>query len=495
MNSIDRTLIRSVGVIVAKILMVFFLCKISGGLFVAVLVGYGIWAASVQKLGDALSCYVLMPLLTVANPYLVSIGGVGTAILRLGFIAMTISLMLAAGRRRGGEQIPLGLLWLYVFVSVFSSIGGYAPLISFLKIINFSMFLCGIWLGMRNLDRRFVDVRTLRRFLLSIICVVICGSLALAFILPGTAYFNSLQYAIQEYGVDAINSQGLQRLDGMVLLSGITNQSQCLAPLSAVSAIWVLCDMLFVEKRLSILHCIVLLCAVPLVYMTRSRCALLSSCVGVAVVFAYGMRYATLERRVRGKLMSGLILLCLGVGALAVVMEAKNHTISKWVRKSENVKSDERSITEAFTQSRMGLVETNMADFRRNPLLGSGFQVEYEFQYRYPKNAIVLSAPIEKGVLPLMILGETGIVGALVFLVFVVVFYVRCTQKRYIATAILFTVFLTANLGEAIFFSTGGPGGVCWVVSIVGGFAIDMIMLDENRMRRRLQFSYYRSNI
>ena len=92
----------------------------------------------------------------------------------------------------------------------------------------------------------------------------------------------------------------------------------------------------------------------------------------------------------------------------------------------------------------------------------------------------VISAPIEKGVLPLMILGETGIVGGFVFIVFLIVFYNTCSKKKYAVTATLFTVFMALNLGESIFFSTSGAGGILWVMSMVGGFTIDM-MLKSSR--------------
>ena len=322
--------------------------------------------------------------------------------------------------------------------------------------------------------------------MLAVAVLIICGSLFLAVAFPGAAYFNSLKEIIDEYGVETINEHGLGQIDRMALLCGITNQSQCLAPLSAVTAIWVLCDLLFVEKRLAVLHLVILVGAMPLVYMTRSRCALLATCAGVTMVVMYGFRFVSLDRQVKRKLISGMLALSSLVAIAVVVVELRDNSISKWIRKTDDVKGDTRTVSEAFTESRQGMVAKNMYDFYRNPLWGSGFQVEYDFQYRYPRDKIVLSAPIEKGVLPLMVLGEAGVAGALVFFCFVVTFYFKCTQRRYVATAILFTVFFASNLGEATFFSTGGSGGICWIMSIVGGFAIDMITLKGARLQRQL---------
>jgi hypothetical protein len=76
-----------------------------------------------------------------------------------------------------------------------------------------------------------------------------------------------------------------------------------------------------------------------------------------------------------------------------------------------------------------------------------------------------------------MVLGESGLVGASLFILFLVVFFSTCHQKRYTATATLFIVFLTTNLAEATFFSPAGGGGVYWSLMVVGGFTIDMAVI------------------
>ena len=74
-----------------------------------------------------------------------------------------------------------------------------------------------------------------------------------------------------------------------------------------------------------------------------------------------------------------------------------------------------------------------------------------------------------------MVLGEGGVIGAALFLIFLVVFYFKNLKRGNLATMILMSGFLAANMGEATFFSPSGAGGNFWFVCIIGGCAIDRI--------------------
>ena len=90
-----------------------------------------------------------------------------------------------------------------------------------------------------------------------------------------------------------------------------------------------------------------------------------------------------------------------------------------------------------------------------------------------------MSASIEKGVLPTMVLGETGILGCITFALFLITFYATCNIKRLYITTTMFTLLLVSNMGEATFFSPGGIGGVLWILTVLGGFIIDTVLLYE----------------
>ena len=73
----------------------------------------------------------------------------------------------------------------------------------------------------------------------------------------------------------------------------------------------------------------------------------------------------------------------------------------------------------------------------------------------------MLSSPIEKGVLPIMVLGETGIVGEIFFIDFLISFFGAGSRRRLYMSVAMMSVLLVTNLGEATFFAPGGVGGHC----------------------------------
>lgn len=139
------------------------------------------------------------------------------------------------------------------------------------------------------------------------------------------------------------------------------------------------------------------------------------------------------------------------------------------------------SLTESLTASRMGLVEQGLANFRKKPLTGNGFQVSEEMKHMGRHDtAMLLSAPIEKGVLPIMVLEEGGLVGAFILLAFVISIYVKYSKLRLNCFLATFTVFIALNTGEASFFSTSGTGGILWSICFCA------LVLDVDRHRRVL---------
>jgi O-antigen ligase len=248
--------------------------------------------------------------------------------------------------------------------------------------------------------------------------------------------------------------------------------------------------MILVEKRANPLH-LSLLSTIPfLLFLTRSRAGVLAYVVSWLVIVGFSLRHIRVTWMLRRR-MKRMVWTCLAIliGVL-VFSEMEDRTVSKLLRKTNQVEEDSRSLKQALTSSRQGLIGRCLFEFRRNPMLGSGFQVQQEHRELYRRRAISLySAPIEKGILPLMVLGETGFVGFAVFVGFLFVFFGTCVRRRYIATATLFIVYLSTNMGEATFFAPSGGGGVMWLITLVGGFTIDMtvkhgnILFEEMRTR------------
>lgn len=446
-----------------------------GFLFIMMLLGV-MWALR-GSAGKAIAVNAMMLLMVAINPVLLpkdgALFGLG---LRFGPLVVGLALALKGASVNNRYRIPFGMMLVYLAFAMISSATGWAPMISYMKIANFVVFFLGVWLGSQSLSKDLDGIATVRACFLAICCFLILGSLVLL-PFPGISTLNSLAMLDEEIDASARNAIIREMIDsgGMTLFCGVTNQSQALSLLLSCAFAWLLCDLLFVEERFRWLHALMLLSALPLLYKTRSRVALLCLAVVIIIVYFYLPRRMQMGARVRrwlgGTLAVTAILGCVAAG----YMQITDESISKWIRKTNDVEGDRRSLQEAFTSSREGLIEMCMSDFKAKPLIGMGFQVAFYTREQIAgRKGLILSASIEKGVLPIMILGETGLLGAFSFLMFLVMFYSGCVKRRLYLCLSLMGILLTANMGEATFFSPGGIGGVEWMLTVVGGYALDL---------------------
>jgi len=463
-------------------------CRFSKGVATAALAAMAIFASLSGRVAYALTSYALFAFMIVMSHFLLPKVFLTALTLRVAPIGIAIGLIMSSMRKKGDHGFPIGVLWAYLFVACISSATGFCPMVSYLKIFNFAVLLLGLHLGLRNINQYSRELERARMFMLSLVFFLIVGSVAtLPF--PAIAYSTSLLHGIEELGFDAAN-QAVVAQEGVLLFAGLTNQSQVLGILLPCALAWLLCDMLFVERRITLVHSVAIFAVFPLLYMCRSRTAFVAGSAAVFIVCVYCLKRMSLPQRVRMALRKAVWTGGVAVFCAAAVMEVRNSSITKFLRKSESV-VDDRSFTEAFTESRMGKLDENVADFRENPLFGMGFQVMRHMKYSMKGKGFVFSAPIEKSILPIMVLGETGIIGGFVFLVFLIVFYSTCIRKRYFCSLSMMTVFLATNMSEATFFSPGGVGGVIWIFCGVGGFVNDMIIYNRRRFEQ-MPFDVYR---
>ena len=117
-------------------------------------------------------------------------------------------------------------------------------------------------------------------------------------------------------------------------------------------------------------------------------------------------------------------------------------------------------------RTRMPLMEFMMANAKTSLLTGIGFGTSYD--PKFVQAATWYSAPTEKGFIPLAVLEETGLSGSLFFWSFIVLFVIYLIRERNISGFGIFVTFMSANMGEMVFFSFGGAGGMCWFVVAAG---------------------------
>lgn len=472
--------------ILAILLLVIGAARVTAGVALVAVVLVGVFASFCNRRGVAICSYMVFPFFLAVSPVVLpKTGMIWSYVIRFGHLAIATALIFSAGRTgHGTNRLPFGMMFPFLLSACVGSATGWFPMVSYLKLANFVFFLTALWVGTQNLQDRPHDLQTIRAFLFTVVLFFILGSV-LVYPFPQISFATSLRGTdgFDDARLAAAIYREIVESGGNTLFCGITNHSQTLAAVSALCCLWTLCDLVFVEKRMRVLHLVLILFALPMLYMCRSRVAFTTMVAGLLMISFYTVQKVNVPFMIRKRLRSGLAAFIVAIGVGLAVGEIDNGMVSRWLRKTNDVEGDKRSLSEAMTSSRQGLMEYSMYEFRRNPLWGSGFQVaDYTSDLARRHKGLILSASIEKGVMPVMILGETGIVGSLLFLVFLVSFYVTASRRRLYVAITLFTVLFVANLGEAMFFSPGGDGSLMWMLTVVGGFVIDTLLLHQRRL-------------
>lgn len=480
-NPFYKQVAKTTMTVVAIILMT----RLSFGVMFGVLGLMGAVYVSRGRTGKMVACFLLIPFMMMVNRVILPGGSMSALLSRIGQVVIVTVVICQISLLKGSVKLPLEWLYVYCLWAFVTSIDGWFPMISYLKLINFCLFFIGIAFAVRQMQKSDTDLNYVRNVMMALAIIMIGGSFILRFI-PSVGF----SMHAHQLMFDAIGFRAAVAEQGVRLFNGMTWHSQALAPISTMFAVWVLIDMLLVEKKVTALH-LGLVCIMPiLLYWTSSRTGLVAFSSAMLAIWLYMLPRASLSARTKRHMqsifMGGLALLV----AFAIVSEIRSGTMSKWLRKTateEDTYRDTRGLLEAVTASRQGLVELNMRDYHLRPMTGMGFQVMEWHRTGYELGEISLwSAPIEKGVLPLMILGETGIVGAVIFVIFLISFTYSMMRRRFVATVTLFWTMMATNMSEATFFSPSGAGGIIWCIAAIGGMCIDVIVMRE-RMGLRSQ--------
>lgn len=224
------------------------------------------------------------------------------------------------------------------------------------------------------------------------------------------------------------------------------------------------------DKEAKYFNLIVLLLGVYFIYATHMRSALIT-------LFALSL-FAIFFTNIFGEIRNFSLFLVLiffsflfsigGGGFLNKIFDKRGVEV-------ENINN-----MEEMFQSRNQLLEPSLKNFYNKPILGIGYGIPTEstnanFDYMnrwgigyFPGTKIIISYPVEKGVLYTAILEELGIIGFVLFLNIILRAF-----KRYSNNIIFIIPILFLSLGEASLFSLGGAGifgflilGMCLLTKI-----------------------------
>lgn len=277
-------------------------------------------------------------------------------------------------------------------------------------------------------------------------------------------FFNALTVIALLSAPLALIGMGYERND--FGFQGLLNQPQGFGIMMALLTAWQLGKML--TKRLySVSQLLLLALFAALLYMSASRTGMLAFMLGTLAAGAIAIFSSRPELRV---VLTGIppFLRLTAAGTLAILSIVFFQGLVQGVQQVVYKGDTDSSIADNFSGSRGELIEISFENFKERPIFGKGFGIPSyfdEFLVRYdPIFGLPVSAPVEKGVLPVAVLEELGIVGGLFFLWIIYSLLRRVARNSEYHMIGLLVCALAINLGEAVLFSAGGFGLLVWLV-------------------------------
>jgi hypothetical protein len=178
----------------------------------------------------------------------------------------------------------------------------------------------------------------------------------------------------------------------------------------------------------------------------------------------------------------------LAIGVLAYNSSRVSATIFDFANKGYKGGGDDpiSLLAESFQGSRGEQVRTLVDSIAEHPLAGTGFGLApssvAQVVQRDPILNLPISAPIEQGFLPLGVMAQVGIIGALVLGVFLCKLSTPLVKFAPASVLAMYSTALLINLGEMIFFATGDLGLQMWLIV---GLCYEYSVCEGQRVEHR----------
>jgi O-antigen ligase len=324
-----------------------------------------------------------------------------------------------------GATVLLGF-FLFYHAILFSSV----PLVSLLKSLSFTITMATLiaaWNGMSEASRSKTT-----GFVFGGLCIVVAASLPLLALPIGFLR----------------NGTGFQ---------GVLNHPQAFGVTVALIAAW-LGGRFFVSRHLSVWQWVILAACPVAIVLSQTRTAagglVLGLATSLAAMIVFSPRGGNRWKRSRFEFLF-LAAMTLAVLAGPFLADRAQDFLLKSGRGNIS------DLTESIQASRGPLFEAMLENIRQHPLTGIGFGIASDPDQmevgRDPIFNLPVGAAIEKGIMPLAVVEEVGIPGAILFAAWFILLLRRAARGGLAALAVATTA-LFLNLGEANVFSPGGMG-------------------------------------
>lgn len=399
---------------------------------VATMAALVLWAC--RNTRCALQSITISILVTFANPGLV---GDRPFVSQLKWVVLFTALArVVAGWKYQPRTMSKWCLWFSLFVTVALGLAIAVSdnrQLSLLKLATFSIGVAAALVGVR--DRRYAPQYWINWFI-TVSVVVLALSVPLRFLSAGT-YRNGVGF------------------------QGILSHPQSYAVYVLPVAVY-LTAMYLVEHRGSWFVLTVLPWAWYSIFASGCRTAFVAaglSAIATAVSLVAFPRVAQAARLRRSITPTLCFVGIFGLIVIATSTSTFSRALDAFIAKGDNG---------TLASSRRIQVDNLLASIHKHPATGVGFGVSEasaeQFTERDEITGLAVSAPTEQGFLPLAVLAQLGVIGAVPLAAFFLVLAIPIIKHGSAAVVAMFWSALFINFGEMIFFSTGGLGMHMWLV-------------------------------
>jgi hypothetical protein len=252
---------------------------------------------------------------------------------------------------------------------------------------------------------------------------------------------------------------------------GLLNHSQAYGVFLALALVYLGNEVLIQRGRSRFLTAgfVIALVTLP---ATEARTGVVAIVSGFLLTCILG---ALINRQMLRKVFRGLVSTksILAVHGLIVVLLFSIGGIRRMIEDFLFKHSEQSSLSDVFQESRGFMAERSFENIFAHPVMGIGFGISSDPAsleiHRDPVLSLPIGAPVEKGLLPLAVLEETGAIGFVFFLLLIAALLVPVASHGRFGLLWIACTCLAVNIGESIFLSFGAMGLYQWLIL---GFAV-----------------------
>lgn len=330
------------------------------------------------------------------------------------------------------------IVLLTIFVGYFIVIHSwlFSPIfdVSFLKALFWTLTITTLISAWTSLT---VSERTELEFQLFVFLIILCVS-SLPFLFLSVGYLR--------------NGTGFQ---------GVLNHPQAFGPVMALLGSWI-ASRIVIQNHPKLTEICFLGICILLILLSEARTAglamILGMCTSMIFVFTSSKKhFLELFSGVRSK--KFIFLFFISLFLIFLKFENIEKIAHNYISKSG--RANVASILDAYQSSRGGKMDEMLKNIQEKPLQGIGFGIPsdpYSLKItRDPFFGLPTGASVEKGVMPLAVLEELGLIGFGIVAMWIFMIMRFCILGGLTSSAVALTA-MFLNLGEATFFSPGGFG-------------------------------------